>query len=562
MLVALAVALPFLLLTAGIVWQLAENERANRREALLYSTRALVHAVDALLSKQIAIGQILAASPALQTDDFAEFRKEAERARPGMAGGWVMLADENGQLLVNIASPLGEPLPLRNPNRIELQKRALKTGETQISNVGIGRFTRAPIITIEVPVARPGKPPLGLAMIVDSSAFKMLLDERHLPEGWLAGLIDRNGNFIARSRDHDRTVGRPASEGFRAAARSSREGWNEMVSVEGSTIANGHVTSDLSGWVVGLAAEKNVFEAPIRRTFVIAGLAGGTATLLSVLLALWAARRIAAPIEQIEQGTYALLRREPITLAKTGVSEVDRALDAFVATAGTLEKHEKDRDEREAHVRLIMRELSHRSKNLLAIVLAIARQTSRTTASFEEFEERFNSRIQALADAHDLLVEQQWVGASLDELVRAQLSAFGMEKVTSSGDKVLLRAEAVQNVALALHELATNASKYGSLSVPEGRVVIEWAANGDGLDNGGIRLTWREVGGPPVQEPERRGFGRFVLERVTVNALGSGGTEFKTSGLVWTCDINAEHLVMPMSRAAPKDGTGPRRLAS
>jgi two-component sensor histidine kinase len=559
MLVALAVALPFLLLTTGIVWKLAENERQNQRQAIVYSTRTLANAVDALLSKQIAIGRILAASPALMADNLAEFRIEAERARPGLSGGWVLLVDEHGQQLVNIARPPEQSLPLRNTNSIELQREARRTGEVKISHVRVGRFVQQPIITIEVPVTRSGKPPLGLAMIMDASAFAKLMDDRHLPETWMGGLIDRNGNFVARSREHDLMVGKPASLGFRSVALKAKEGWFEFPSLEGKTLANYHVTSELSGWTMALATEKAVFEAPIRRTVVIAGLAGALATLIAVLIAVWAARRIAAPIEQIEQGTHALLRREQITIPKTGVAEVDRALDAFVAAAGTLEQHEKDRDEREAHVRLIMRELSHRSKNLLAIVLAIARQTSRTTSNFEEFEQRFNARIQALADAHDLLVEQQWAGAALEDLVRAQLSAFGTERVTTSGDKVMLRAEAVQNVALALHELATNAVKHGALSVPQGRIAINWTPHGDG----GVRLTWRETGGPPVTEPERKGFGRFVLERVTVNALGSGGTQFWPSGLVWTCDINAEHLVQPPGKAAPKQGPDTkRRLAS
>ena len=314
---------------------------------------------------------------------------------------------------------------------------------------------------------------------------------------------------------------------------------------------------------MGLAAGQDVFEAPIQRTVMIASLAGAVTTVLAMLLAIWAAHKIATPIEQIEQGAHALLRRERVAFSRTGVFEVDRALDAFVTAADTLEKHEKQRDEREAHVRLIMRELSHRSKNLLAIVLAIARQTSRTTQTFEDFEIRFNSRIQALADAHDLLVEQQWVGAALDDLVRAQLSAFGMEKVGYGGEKVILRAEAVQNVALALHELATNASKYGSLSVPEGRVAVEWSARGGDPDKRNIRLTWRETGGPPVTQPDRKGFGRFVLERVTVNALGSGSLEFHASGLIWICDIDAEHLVWPAGESTPKDGAGDaRRLAS
>ena len=86
--------------------------------------------------------------------------------------------------------------------------------------------------------------------------FLPLFEQWNLPEGWLAGLIDRDGNFIARSRNHEQMVGKPASEGFRAAARATAQGWNEMVSLEGATIANAHVTSPLSGWVMGLAAER------------------------------------------------------------------------------------------------------------------------------------------------------------------------------------------------------------------------------------------------------------------------------------------------------------------
>ena len=249
-----------------------------------------------------------------------------------------------------------------------------------------------------------------------------------------------------------------------------------MVSLEGGTIANAHVTSPLSGWVMGLAADKSLFEAPIRTTILIAGLAGGATTLLEPAAGdlVGAADR---PADRADRAGHprADAARGRSRSPAPALPEADRTLDALASTARVFEQHDKERDEREAHVRLIMRELSHRSKNLLAIVLAIARQTARHTTSFSDFESRFNSRIQALADAHDLLVEQQWGGALIDDLVRAQLSAFGTEKVTCRGERVMLRAEAVQNVALALHELATNASKYGALSVPAGKVNIDWA---------------------------------------------------------------------------------------
>ncbi len=543
MLLALAVALPFILLTTGIVWQLANNQRETRREAILFSTRTLMNAVDTVLSKQIAVAQMLATSPAFEADDLDAFRKEAERMTPSLSGGWIVLADEAGQQLLNLAPGAKAPLPRRVEEGMRLQRQAFETGEAQISGVFRGAMMNVPSITIEMPVRRKDKPPLEIIIAMQPTVFLSLFEQWNLPEGWLAGLIDRDGNFIARSRAHDQNVGKPASEGFRAAARSALEGWNEMVSIEGGTVANAHVTSPLSGWVMGLAADRSLFEAPIRDTLLVAGLAGGATTLLSLLLAMWFARRIARPIEQIEQGTHALMLRRTITFSNTGLPEADRTLDALASTARVFEQHDKERDDREAHVRLIMRELSHRSKNLLAIVLAIARQTSRHTSSFEEFESRFNSRIQALADAHDLLVEQQWSGAYLDDLVRAQLAAFGMEKVSCHGKRVMLRAEAVQNVALALHELATNASKYGALSVGSGKVDIEWAQEPAEDRERNLRLTWRESGGPPVTPPAKKGFGCFVLERVTINALGEGGLEFKPEGLVWTCIIRPEHLV-------------------
>jgi two-component sensor histidine kinase len=532
-LVTIAVALPFLLLTAGIAWKLAENQRETQREAILFSNRALMNAVDTLLRKQEAVARILSSSPALLSGDFAAFRQEAQRVRPSLSGGWILVADQEGRQILNLVRPDGTPLPNRSPEALQVQHAAARANKAQVSSVFAGTIVPSPLVTVEIPVARPGQPPLGLAVVMETRSFLPLFDEQHLPDGWFAALIDHSGNFIARSRDGHH----PAPAGLNTATA------NDDAVPDGSSLANAQVTSDLSGWAMRLAVDKEVFEGPIRHTLFIATLAGGAATLLSVLLAIWAASRISNSIVEIERGTRGLLRREPIAFARTGVSEVDSALDAFVSTANSLEQHEKYRDEREAHVRLIMRELSHRSKNLLAIVLAIARQTARNTKTFDDFESRFSARIQSLASAHDLLVEQQWSGAALDDLIRSQLSAFGMERVICHGDRVILRAEAVQNVALALHELATNASKYGALSVTDGRVEIEWALQGDAPDTRALQLVWREVDGPPVVAPTRRGFGIFVLERATVSALGSGTVEFKESGLVWTCIIAGEHLI-------------------
>src|SRR4029079_16814712 len=115
--------------------------------------------------------------------------------------------------------------------------------QVQISDVFSGAVLKSPVVTVEVPVLRHGKPPLCISIVMQPSIFLALFEQWNLPEGWLAGLIDRNGNFIARSRNHDQNVGRPASKGFRTASHSAAQGWNEMLSIEGGTIANAHVTS-------------------------------------------------------------------------------------------------------------------------------------------------------------------------------------------------------------------------------------------------------------------------------------------------------------------------------
>jgi PAS domain S-box-containing protein len=178
-----------------------------------------------------------------------------------------------------------------------------------------------------------------------------------------------------------------------------------------------------------------------------------------------------------------------------------------------------ERKQGEAHLRLLMRELTHRSKNLLAVIQAMARQTARHTSSADEFLDQFGARLQALATSHDLLVQESWYGASLAALTRQQLGHYlngPRTQISIDGPPVVLRPEAAQSVGLALHELAANAAKYGALSVPDGHVDIKWCRC---EDEDGIELSWAESDGPSVRVPDRRGFGTLVVERNLSRAL-------------------------------------------
>jgi PAS domain S-box-containing protein len=210
--------------------------------------------------------------------------------------------------------------------------------------------------------------------------------------------------------------------------------------------------------------------------------------------------------------------------------------------------------EHEAHLNFVMRELSHRSKNLLAVVQAMARQTMQHSGDFHDFEGRFMGRLHGLARSHDLLVREDWAGASIRDLVGAQLAPFVREEGASldiSGPDLVLKPDAVQNLGFALFELATNAVKYGALAARSGKVTIHWELV-DGEAGQRVRFQWSESGGPRVKAPARKGFGTVVIERFMAAAFG-GKVEsgFAPEGFTWFLEIPAEHLLSEPGVARP-----------
>jgi PAS domain S-box-containing protein len=199
--------------------------------------------------------------------------------------------------------------------------------------------------------------------------------------------------------------------------------------------------------------------------------------------------------------------------------------------------------EQEARIRLLMRELTHRSKNLLTVIQAIMRQTATNSTSVEDFETRFSARLQSLAGSHDLLVQEDWRGASMRDLVRSQLGHYGDRtdsQIELSGEPLKIKPDAAQHIGMALHELATNATKYGALSSPAGKVHISWRVSAAPDGTPICRLAWEETGGPPAERPSRRGFGRVVIERTVARAVnGEVHIDYAPTGLRWTLDFPA-----------------------
>jgi len=176
-------------------------------------------------------------------------------------------------------------------------------------------------------------------------------------------------------------------------------------------------------------------------------------------------------------------------------------------------------------------ELNHRVKNTLATVQSIAMQTARSHPDPRTFAEGFQARLLALSHTHDLLTRSHWEGADLADVLSHETIAHGPHRITPVGPPVALGSAAALSFGMIFHELATNAAKYGALSGPEGRVLVDWAVADQTRPV--LTLTWRETGGPPVTAPSRKGFGSRLIERnVRHDLAGEVKLDYADDGFV------------------------------
>lgn len=230
---------------------------------------------------------------------------------------------------------------------------------------------------------------------------------------------------------------------------------------------------------------------------------------------------------------------------------IARTSDGKAARVANIVVDITERKKAQAHIQQLMGELSHRSKNLLAVVQAIAGRTVRTARTLDEFGESFAERLQGIAASQDLLVQENWRGAHLAELVRQQLAPYaeaGGARLSINGPDVVLTSGATQAIGLALTELATNAIKHGAWCVPDGAVTVEWTYQGAGTGASSLRLSWLEAGGPPVTPPTRKGFGHVVIESMAAQSTGGEVTiDFDPKGMRWSLEMPATNIVASLN---------------
>jgi two-component sensor histidine kinase len=211
-----------------------------------------------------------------------------------------------------------------------------------------------------------------------------------------------------------------------------------------------------------------------------------------------------------------------------------------------------------AHVQLLMGEARHRARNTFSLVQAIARQTA--TGDPETFIARFNARIRSLASNQDLLTQSEGRGVLLDDLVHTQLTYLTdhtESRIATHGVATMrLNSYAAEVIGLSLHELGTNASKYGALSSATGHVDIGWKVHGETFE-----MSWTEGNGPAVKSPERRGFGTTVITSLAKTIDGEAQLDFAPSGVIWHLTIPAANVVMSQNEAGDSEAPAERRAS-
>ncbi|WP_332698305.1 sensor histidine kinase [Devosia sp.] len=365
-----------------------------------------------------------------------------------------------------------------------------------------------------------------------------VLKERPFAQGSAITIADRNGIIIAREPLPERFVGMKVPDEYMSRITGLAAGTMQIMSPDGPERIVGYQPATrplglyVSTGIPVLEAMAPINEATLRGVL-LAGIGG----VLAMLLALIIGRRfIRRPVLRLLSTIHAW--RAGNHTARTGMlpgraefHQVGQAIDNLL---DELDRRQTAQLEAEQHRDLLARELDHRIKNLLATVQAVARQSFRDAQTAETALQAFYGRLAVMADAHKLLTAQQNESADIEAVIRTAIDPFsGSEhpRLGLSGPSVQLHAKAALSLAMALHELCTNATKYGALSSETGRVDIGWALT----DDHKILMTWRESGGPPINPPETRGFGSRMIERALAADLGATVMfDYAPDGLICT----------------------------
>ena len=535
---AAALILPLLVVVGIALFSIVNSNVATTRQQLIRTAGDISGGVDREVLGYLTVLKTLATSPDLEDGDLRSFHaraKAALRDRPAD----VLLLDKSFQQLVNTRVPFGTQLPKTADE--ESARIVVESRESYVSNVFLGTMSGRHVINIEVPVLRRNAVKYVLLITVEIEHFADILSSSKAAQGYTATLSDREGQVISLvPSDAARTVP-PRSQ---RQERGQGPGILDYEDGQGVAHLEASVWSDVTGWRTGVIASRSQIDSVWWTSIKWFCLAMAVAALTAAVLGTLTGRRLARPIAEIKRATIDLARERPVEVRQLPLTEANDVMNllgragALIATRTTRLRESEERSrEQVRQIDMLMRELAHRNRNQFSVILAMARQLGKTSGSVTEFQSKFSQRIAAMAQAQSLLLEGAGVGVSLKLLIANQMKPFVGERsprVIASGPDAFLTADAARTIGMAFHELATNATKYGALTEPQGRVCVTWSIS---EPDQRLKIVWQEDGGPQVGKPSRAGFGHTIIEKYVSRALRADVTYiFEASGVVWTLE--------------------------
>jgi two-component sensor histidine kinase len=483
--------LPLILFAAGIVFNNYEQERRNASQRVLETVRSIRLVLDAEMQRMTGALQVLALTNPLRDGDFEAFRYIARGFLDQYRdGGVVLVADREGHQLFSSVTTDTASLPLRN-NRAIVEK-VFATKRLQYSNLFVGAVKKQPIVTVEVPVFRNGEVVYDISFSPPVEIFQDIINKQRPGTDWTISIFDGDGISFARAPNPQETMGARASPSLYAEMFRTPEATLQAVSLEGVPLITSFARSSVTGWTVAAGIAESSLVGPLWRKLAITSVIGGILLLTGLAFA--------------------------VRMATT------------IARGETLHN-------------LLIEELNHRVKNTLAILQSIAVQTFRSASKAER--EKFEGRLGALAEAHNLLSTEKWQGSELQDVLGRVLQPYLLnnpERIKMFGPHVPLSPRPAVVLSMIVHEIATNAAKYGALSNDSGTVTVDWEVIKENAKPQ-LRLIWSEAGGPHVIAPVQRGFGSRLIERSARDQLGGEATvDFLPRGVVYTvtCALDGE----------------------
>lgn len=479
--------LPLILFAAGLVYVKHERDREAAFDRVLETVKSSQLVLDTEVQGITLALEVLADSRALQNDDLSGFRNNAATFLRRYPTSTISLADRNGGQVLNTGIPAGQPLPPRA--NLESIEAVFRTGQPAYSNLFTGSVTKQRIVTVSVPVMRDGQVVYEMGFNPPLEMFQHIIQRQRPSDDWTMSIFDRTGTNLARAPNPQQTIGLQASPTLLPALLAETEGKLPTYSLEDVELLTAFTRSPLTGWTVAAGISVATLTAPLWRELAITAAVG--LLLLSVGLA------------------FAI------------------GMAARIARGEMLHG-------------LLINELNHRVKNTLATVQSIASQTFRSSVKTGDARRKFEARLSSLGRAHNILSEEKWESAEVSEIVVSVLEPYAPTdpaRLRVSGPAARLAPSPALMLSMVLHELATNAAKYGALANGSGRIVVEWQQ----LAGNRLRLTWKENGGPPAQPGDRKGFGTLLIEEAFSAQVGGSATlHYTAEGAV--CTLECRHL--------------------